>query len=343
MYFRIIFLNFLRNFIVVITTLMLFFVFIDYMMNVSKLPDSINLEILYIFYNSMNASITIYSLTLVFATLMTILNLVKTNEMVAYLSIGYSFKRLLFPIMTGALLVSLIFIFLQSITNVSFQDRAKSILSGEYFKENVDNNLFFKYRDTVIYMKKLDSVKKTAYGMKLFSVKDGHIQNIYEVSKAKFINNEWLADEIVKYSVYDTEFKKEIVNIHLLKGFKPDILNKLESKKAMTLKIAVQALYLFKKGNIDLNFIKTYIYNAIIPPITFILLISLIVLRAPIHPRISNISLYVFVTIFSSILLWGMFLLAQKMSISGIVSPEIAFFTPFIFLLSFTIYYFRKI
>ena len=343
MYFRILFFKFLKNFILIITTLMLFFVFIDYMMNVSKLPDSINLEILYIFYNSMNASITIYSLTLVFAVLVTILSLVKTNEMVAFLSIGYSKRRLLFPLMSGALLVSAAFIGVQSITNISFQDRARAILSGEYFTSNVDNNLFFKYRNTVIYMKKLDSVKKIAYDMKLFTVEQGKIQTIYEVPQAKFQNNQWIPNKVIKYSIKHNKFDKEILHITLLKGFKPAILNKLESRKAMTLKIAVQALFLFKKGHIDLNFIKTYIYNAIIPPISFILLIFLIVLKAPIHPRISNISLFVFTSIFSSILLWGMFLLAQKMSIGGVVIPEIAFFTPFLILLGLTIYYFRKI
>jgi len=313
------------------------------MMNFNKLSDSINLEILYLFYNSLNASLLIYFLTLLFAAIFTIINLVKNNEMVAFLSMGYSPKKLLFPIITGAFFVTFVFIFIQSISSVSFKDRAKSILSGKYFTSNVDKDLFFKYQNKVIYIKKLDSVKKIAYNIKLFVIKDGKVSNIYEIAEAKFKDNQWISNRIVKFSIEDNYFRKDIVHLSLLKGFKPDILNKLESRKAMTLKIALQALYLFKRGDIDLNFIKTYIYNALIPPISFILLIFLSVLKAPIHPRISNISLYIFVWVFSSILLWGVFLLAQKISAAGIVSPESVFITPFLLLLGLTVYYFRKI
>ena len=342
MYFKIIFINYIKNFLLILFSLVLFFIFMDFMINKDKLPDSTNLQILYIFYNSINAATLIYPLSLLLGVLVTILSMVKKNEMIAFLSIGYSYKRLLLPVIVVAFLVTSFFIFIQGVVNFSFSDRASSILKGRYFS-NVNKNLFFKFNDNIIFIKSLDVVQKKAYDMKVFILNKGQLKKIYDIKEVKFSNNYWKSDSIIEHTLYDDKVIDKKIHIEILKGFKPNILNKLESKKAMTLKIAFQALYLLQKENVNVNFIKTYIYNSIIPAFTFILLIIIIFLQAPIHSRISNTSLYVAVSLFSGVILWGAFLLIRKMSISGIISPDIAFLTPFIILLGFTIYYFRKI
>jgi len=98
-----------------------------------------------------------------------------------------------------------------------------------------------------------------------------------------------------------------------------------------------------KQENIDTNFIKTYIYNAIIPPISFILLIIILFLNVRIHNRISRVSLFMAISLFSAILIWGIFLLVRKMALSGIISADVVFLTPFFLLLGISVYYFRKI
>ena len=314
----------------------------DFMINKSKLPDSANLQILYIFYNSANAGVLIYPLSLVLGVLVTVLGLIKKNEMIAFLSIGYSFKKLLLPIAVVATMVTSFFIFIQLITNTSFSDNAQSIIKGKYFS-TLNKNLFFKFNENVIFIKKLDVLHKTAYDMKIFVLKDSKLSKIYEINKASFRHNVWNSDSITVYFIKNNKIINKKITKKLLKGFKPDILNKLESRSIMTLKIAIEALYLLKKENININFIKTYIYNAIIPPLSFILLVMILFLKAPIHSRISNVSLYLAISLFSAIILWGVFLLIRKMSISSIISPDLAFLTPFVILLSLTIYYFRKI
>ena len=342
MYFRIIFLNYLKNFLVVFLSLIAFFVFMDFMLNKSKLPDSTNLQFLYIFYNSANAALLIYPLALILGVLITVLSLVKKNEMIAFLSIGYSLKKLLFPIISLSLLITAIFITIQSVTTTSFRDKAKSILQGKYFS-NVNENLFFKFNNNVIFIKKLDVLQKNAYGMKIFVLKNSKLNKIYDIKKAIFKNNVWKAKNINIHILSDKKVIYKVSDLNILQGFKPDILNKLETKSSMTLKIAFQAISLLKKENIDINFIKTYIYNAIIPPLSFILLIVIIFLKAPIHSRISNVSLYVAVSIFSSVIIWGVFLVIRKIALASIINPDIAFLTPFVILLGLSIYYFRKI
>jgi lipopolysaccharide export system permease protein len=111
----------------------------------------------------------------------------------------------------------------------------------------------------------------------------------------------------------------------------------------MTLKEAIEALYFLKKEDINTNFIKVYIYNAIIPPLSFLLLMTILFFKAPIHSRISNTKIYILISLMSSILLWSLFLLAKKIALNGILTPNILFFTPFSLLLLLAIYYFRKI
>jgi len=341
-YFKIVFNSYLKNFLIIFLSLISFFIFIDFMLNKDRLPNSANLQILYIFYNGVNASILIYPLALLLAVIVTVISLVKRNEIIAFLSLGYSFKKLFKPIVTLSTIITLFFILLQLNTNTSFGDKAKSIITGKYFS-NINKNLFFKFNNNIIFIKKLDVLHKTAYDMKVFFIQNKKLKYIYDIKKAKFENNSWKSDEIIKHIIFPTKIIDKKINVELLKGFKPDILNKLESKVYMTLKIAFQALYLLKKENMNVNFIKTYIYNAIIPPLSFILLIVIVFLKAPIHTRISNTSLYIAVSLFSGIILWSVFLLIRKMAISGVISPDLGFILPFIILLALSVYYFRKI
>ena len=342
MYFRILFFSYLKNFLIIFFSLVAFFIFMDFMINKSKLPDSTNLQILYIFYNSANAALLIYPLSLLLAVLVTVINLVKKNEMIAFLSLGYSLKKLLFPVFTLSFFVTMFFIFIQLNTTSSFYERAKSILSGKYFS-NVNENLFFRFNNNIIFIKKLDVVRKKATDMRIFRLNKNNLDKVYEIKEAIFKDNVWKSKEVIEHKFLIDRITTKKLKIDLLRGFKPDILNKLESKQAMTLKIAIESLYLLKKENINVNFIKTYIYNAIIPPLSFILLIIIVFLKSPIHSRISNVSLYIAISVFSAVILWGVFLLIRKMTIAGVISPDIVFITPFVLLLSFTIYYFRKI
>ena len=342
MYFRILFINYLKNFLIIFLSLSSFFVFMDFMLNKAKLPDSTNLQILYIGYNFASAGLMLYPLSLLLSLLITIMALVKRNEMIAFLSLGYSLKILLKPIISVALGITIFFILLQMNITTSFRDSAKSISSGKYFS-NINKNLFFKFNNNIIFIKRLDVVNKTAYNMVVYNMEKGQLGKIYNIKKSVFSNNTWRSDTITLHEIKNNKMVAKKVSLTFLNGFKPDILNKLETKQSMTLKLAFQTLYLLKKENIDINFIKTYIYNAIIPPLSFVLLLVIIFLRSPIHSRISNSSLFMASGLFFAITLWASFLLINKMSISGIISADIAFITPFIILLSFTIYYFRKI
>jgi len=342
LYFKVLFFNYLKNFLFIFLSLVLFFVFIDFMLNVKKLPNSTNLEMLYIFFESGQAAFLIYPVSLVFGVIVTLLTMIKKNEMIAFLSLGYSPKKLMLPILSLGFIIFSLFFSLQLYMNTSFKDKAQSVLNGKIYV-NITRNMFFKFKDKVIFIKKLNLIKRIAYDMRIYELENGKVIKSGYIKKAKFENNYWVTNKAVFQTIHKNKIITNIQTQIFLKGFKPDILNKLESKQSMSLKIALETLYLLKKENIDLNFLKTYIYSAIIPPLSFLLLSIILFLKSPIHSRISNVSLYVFISVFSVIILWGAFLIFKKMALNNILSADVVFLTPFSILLGLTIYYLRKI
>jgi len=334
---------YIKNFLVTTFSLISFFVFIDFMFNKNKLPDSLNLEFLYIIYQAGNAFIMIYPLTLFFALIITISNLIKNNELVSFLSLGFSIKRLYFPFFIASIFITIFMIFFQTTSYSLFLDSINKIKNRD-FSNHTNKNLFFKFKNRVIYIKEIDVYNKKAYGIEFFKLDNHKIKEVYFVKEAIFKNNRWypknsiILKEIKKNSIITKKF-----NTPFLENFKPTILNKLETKSTLTLKEAIEVLYFLKHQDININFIKVYIYSAVIVPFSFILLMSIIFFNTPIHSRISNVGLYIAFSLITALLLWALFLLFKKIALNGILSPDILFLTPFLILLGLSIYYYRKI
>ncbi len=320
-----------------------FFVFIDFVFQREHLPSSANLQFLYMFYKGIVALNLFYPLSLVFALLATILSLIRTNEFIAFFSVGYSLKKLLFPFVTFAILITSIFISLQ-FTKVAYAgDYAKSIKTNNY-SLLVNRKLFFKYKNYVVYINKLNRFTKVATGMKIFAIRNGRLDFVYNIKKAKFENNYWNTSD----ATFIKKGNKEVIikksqKISVLKGFKPKILDNLEKVSLISLSDAIESVKLLSSQHLDTSKIRVFIYNSTIMPIAFVLLVAIFFLKTPIHSRISNTFVYIMLVLFSSMLLWGLFLIVRKMAYNGIVNPEIVFFTPILLLISIFIYYFRKV
>ena len=343
MYFHILLKTYIKYFLSVLLFLLFFFVFIDFMVNRGKLPDSINIQILYIFYRSVSSAILLYPLALLFSMLATIVFLIKQNELIAYFSLAYSPKKLLLPFVSLAGAVTIFFIIIQFTEVAYFNSMASQIKKGQNSKR-VTENLFFKFNNNVIFITKLDILSKTAEKMKIFVLnKNGELETSFFVKKAIFRGNSWYSDNIIKNRIKNNVLTKEYIKKGFLEGFKPDILNKLETKNALSLKEAIEALYLLQKEKVKTDFIKVYIYNAIIPPLSFIFLMIILFLNAPFHLRLFNINFYISLSVITIIFIWGLFLIVRKMAIGGILNVDILFLTPFFILFSLSIYYLKKI
>ena len=82
---------------IIMLALVLFFVGFDVMDNLSGLPDSANLKLLYALFRSYYAMDLLFPISLVFAMIATKVSLIRSNSLVAYYSLGYSKADILRP------------------------------------------------------------------------------------------------------------------------------------------------------------------------------------------------------------------------------------------------------
>lgn len=279
-----------------------------------------------------------YPLSLVFASFMSIQTLVKKNEMIAYLSVGYSFKKLLLPLFFFSTSVTLFFIALQFTKVAYVSDYAKSIQSNSYLS-NRTTGLFFKHEESVVYIDNLNILTKEAEGMKIFKIEESKLKVRYEMPKALFQNGSWYCDNTTVTYFHNGIEQKENRNVVVLEGFKPKILDNLEKASSISLSEAFDMLFLL---DINANAVKTHILYTILIPFVFVMLIVIFFLNAPLHSRISNVSLFIFSSTFITLLVWGAFLILRKLSINATLTPEIAFIPGFFVILVLVIYYLKK-
>lgn len=341
--------------LIILSGLSIFFVVIDYMQVGKELPSSANLQILYFYYKTLHASSTLFPVSLVFGAVLTFARLVKDNSIIALYSVGYSDKDILTPVFITSILAVIIYISLFTTDFAYSKSKAYEIIKGNSFSRN-STNLFFKYdlqedsgnvKSYYIFFSKLYPIQKLAEGIRLFSLdKDGKLSEVIRAKHAYYDKSRWV--------IYSARFIKNSKNIELnskafdiedkdkffvLNGFKPKILDKIyESEMAFNLIDLVEAMELMNSQGFNIEKLKVSLYNIVIYPFFAPLLIVILFKMMPISSRFSNINLFVFTGIVTSLLFWGVLFALIKLSFTGNLSVEIATTLP-ILLLAFTSLY----
>ena len=135
--------KYLTNFIIVLVSLEIFFVGIDFLQNYKSLPQSANLQLLYILYNGFVALILALPLSIVFGWIVTLVVFIKNNEFVAFNALGTTNKNIFLPVINISILLLSLLIFLQMTPLAYSSDQKKRILDNEYFT-NTKNDIFLK-------------------------------------------------------------------------------------------------------------------------------------------------------------------------------------------------------
>jgi lipopolysaccharide export system permease protein len=229
-----------KNLFAILFGLSFAFATIDYFQHVQKLEVATNYKILYIFYMWQEALALLYPLAIVFAVIMTKLSLVKNNTMGALHAFGYSKKRLFIPLFSVAFVTYFIFTLLHTTEFSYAKDKAEQLLKNELHTYDV-NDLFFKYNDTFVYIKKLDPVAKRLEDITIFKVEGYQVRYTIHAPTALFNGNEWDAqDAVLKTHVYKNgvlerytvEHKESIKTLH---GYKPKIIESLYEGRALNI------------------------------------------------------------------------------------------------------------
>ncbi|MDN5127451.1 LptF/LptG family permease [Aliarcobacter butzleri] len=341
--------KYLINFIIVLISLELFFVGIDYLQNFKNIPASANLKLLYILYNSFFTLTLALPLSIVFGWIVTLVLFIKNNEFVAFNALGATRKNIFMPVVIVSISLLITLIFLQMTPLAYSYEQKRKILNDEYFS-NTKSDIFLKYNDYYVYFQKLLPLEKKAENIHIYKVKGDNLVETIIGEKAYFQNDKWYVVDVkvinkpenidINNSKLDVRYEKFL---HTLEGFKPKILdNVYESKSDFSIMDAVSALILLKDQGMNTQKIRTILYNQLIIPFFVIPILILVYSFASLNSRFFNMAKFVSFSIFGTLIVWGFFFLVFRLTSSGTVIPEISMLLTMFIWVIFSIYFYNK-
>lgn len=339
--------KYVKYFFIILLSLELFFVGIDMLQYFSRLPNSANLQLLYIMYNTFFTLTITLPLSLIFAWVVTLTFLIKENALVSFYALGISQKKIMTPILLITTLFTFILIGLQSTPLAYAYEEKNKILQGRYFV-NEQNNIFLKYNEYFVYFKKLYPIEKKAIDIHIFKTKNNDIVETIVGKKAFYQNNRWyVIDTKITKKPEKIDWNNSKLNVsyekflYTLEGFEPKIISNVYKGKAQYSVIdAVRTIMLLDDQEFNTNKIKAILYSQLVMPFFVLPLIVLIFIYTTPSSRFFNSALFISGMIFLSLSVWGVLFLLQKLALGSIVLAEIAIILPVIifFIISYILY-----
>ncbi len=320
---------YIRQFFLIAFALAFFFAGLDYMQNASKL-SGFNIKILYLFYKGSYALSLLFPIALVLSMIVAKMSLIRSNALVSFYALGYSKKEVLRPFIWVSFALTLLYISLHFTSFVNSELYAKALMQKKH-NLSVTKNLFLKYNDSFVYISQLIPSKKEAKDIRIYRMKDGDLVEIIYAKSAKFDGNEWLmadAKIVTKPHVeglssegLKIEHKKEV---QTLAGFKPKILTSVfEGKRYYTLQDAYDAFNLLVSQKLETSKVRSIFYYMAISPFFAMFLVIIFFLSIPPHARSANLLWVSFTLIGTTLFVWGIIYLLYRISLSGVILPEL--------------------
>ncbi|MDD5716369.1 MAG: LptF/LptG family permease [Sulfuricurvum sp.] len=337
---------YLRYFLIVLVALGSFMVGFDLMDNASRLPHSANLVLIYIMYKYFYAVDMMLPISLVFAMVISLVELIRSNALAAYYALGYSKGRILAPFLSIAGGMIGIYIALHATDFARANEYSDNLReSSEFIRPT--SNLFFTHEGNYIYFGNLYPLSKRAEDIRIFTFKQGHLQEVLSAKEAVYRDNYW---NIAKAHLirYPGSLKMEDFGImisdrdHLkvLHDFKPKILDQVyEGKDNFTIGDGLDALTLLQNQNVDVAKITSVMYRIFISPWFAPILMVILFSYAPVNARFLNLSLFSFVAILTTLMVWGILFMMGELSNNKTLPPEAGIILPIVLL--FTIMFWR--
>jgi len=324
------------------------FAMINYLQNTGLLQSGFNNQLLYTYYRWQETLEMIYPITLVFAAILTKIYLIKNNALGALYSFGYTKKEIIAPFLVVAFAIHLLFVYLNTTSFAYANDNAEALHKGA--SENyTKTNLFFKYNDAFIYLKRLDPIAKKIYDLDIFNIKDGRLVSTMSAKSASFNGEVWEArDILIKKQIYkDGELKRfEIqkqAQLDTLKGYKPLIIDQIYEGKNINLIDAYNGLMLLTKQGLDSHKMRSALYVKLFFPLFALLLIVVIFYKIPAHARFMNLVVTLSVVLGIVFLVWGVLFALNQIGSSGTLMPELSTLLPLVVLAIYSLGVYRKI
>ncbi|QWU80658.1 LptF/LptG family permease [Campylobacter novaezeelandiae] len=339
---------YLKNFFIIFLSLLCFFVCIDLLLNFKDLPKSANLDLLYVVFLACSAVFYLLPISLIFALILSLINMIRSNEFVSFYALGLS-KNLviLFPFL-WALFFCFVFIGLNFTSFAYANDYKRNIIkNGVLIKQG--GGVFLKFNDDLIYIDKVKSAQNEVEDIKIFNTKDLNLTSFVIAKKAIFNDDFWILKEgslTLLPNEYNVSAKglqsKEFKDLKTLEGFKPKIIESVANNSDYSIKDALEGLFLFKEQGISLHSIKISLYKLVFTPFFAPFLMLIIYYFFPITARFFNLAFVSFIFFLVSFGVWGLLFLLTRLSENGVILTEFGIILPIVLLALFALFMYYK-
>ncbi|MDD2837595.1 LptF/LptG family permease [Sulfuricurvum sp.] len=330
---------YLRYFLIIMIALSTFMVGFDLMDNGSELPHSANLVLIYTMYKYFYAVDMMLPISLVFAMIASLVELIRSNALAAYYAIGYSKVRVMAPFVTVAGIMVGIYIALHTTNFARANEFADNLRETSEFIRPT-SNLFFTHEGNYIYFGNLYPLSKRAEDIRIFTFDKGNLKEALSATEAVYAGGYWnikKAHLIRPPETLDLNasgiVSEDRTDLKLLKDFKPKILDQVyEGKVNFTIKDGLDALNLLENQNVDVAKITSAMYRIFLTPWFAPLLMIIFFSYAPVSSRFLNLSLFSFGAILITLLTWGVLFMLGELANNKTLTPEIGIAVPILIL-----------
>ena len=333
---------YLKYFFLILFSLVLFFVGLDFLQAVKSLPHSANLQILYAMYRFFHGVDVLFPITLVFAMISLKLHLIRSNELVAFYAAGYSKRALIRPLFLIAVALTLLYLVLH-MTSFSYADEyAKNIRKFHTFVSST-KNLFFKYKNSYVYFDELIPLQKSAKKVRIFELNGSDLSSLVLAKQAIFHQESWHLPNATVVEKLPHKIVISFKDIDTLQGYRPKILDSVyEGKTAISLLDAIYALRLLKEQHIHTKKIEAVILYQLFFPFFAPFLMVIIFYFVPVTARLGNLGLFSFGAMLAALITWGLLYALAKLAFTEAIDPVIAIMLPQVLLFAAALWFYKK-
>jgi lipopolysaccharide export system permease protein len=340
---------YLKNFFVIFCALEFFYAGIDFITNYNSLPDSANLQLLYILFNLMSAVNYTLPLSIIFAMIVAKFAMIRSNELISMYSVGVTKNALIMPIFLTSLFLTLSYIAL-NFTPFTYSYEYRSNLLKYSQIVSTSSNLFLKYEGKYVYFGELNPLSGEVLDVKIFSIEDNELTDIITAKKGVFKDNIWVLEDVerIKKPRVGSDFNaaleiEKFQTLEALEKFRPKIIENAHlGKQSLSIPDAIDAMRFFGKQGINIDTIKTNLYLLIFFPFFAPFIVMIFYYYLPLSGRFFNLALMSFIFVFIALAGWGVLFVLGRFAANSVIMAEIAILLPIILLGFFALYLYRK-
>lgn len=340
--------SFLKHFFIIFIALECFYTTIDVFSNFADFPKSANLQLLHLAFTMLIALNYMLPLALVFAFVMTFINMIKSNEFVSFFALGIGKNAIIKPVFFISLFISLIYVGLNFTQFAYAWIYRQSLTKPTYKFINLDEK-FIKYAGKYIYIGSLNHINGEAKNIKIFDIKDSKISTITAAKFGKFDADTWILSDVnitnlpTNLALGAQGYKiQNLANFQTLSGFIPKAIeNVYNGDLEYSAFDAYDALKTFQNEGINTNSIKATLYWMTIFPLFAPLMIVILYYFLPVTTRFFNLILTGFIFVAITLCAWGVLFVLVRFAQNSVFSAEIAVLAPIalLFLIASKLYF----